>query len=96
MPVGCIIVYRGEIIGRGANASNAKKSAIKHAEFLAIDEVNRAKWPMGTLSRSTLYVTLEPCIMCAAALRIARLGRVVYGACNDRFGNGVFLFLVFY
>jgi len=80
------------IVGRGGNKSNQEKSAVKHAEFLAIEEarsfaVKQELSDLTMLRNSTLYVTLEPCIMCCAALRISRIGRVVYGASNDRFGG---------
>lgn len=92
VPVGCLIVFDGSEIGRGSNNATQDKNATKHAEFTAIDEATRFcnginKSPFSIFPRSTLYVTLEPCIMCASALRISTIGRVVFGACNDRFGG---------
>jgi len=74
------------------------KNATKHAEFSAIEQAKEFCSSIGTapahvFRRSTLYVTLEPCIMCASALRICKFGRVVYGACNDRFGDGFSLLI---
>lgn len=68
VPVGCLIVYKGEVVGRGGNFSNEGKSAIKHAEFLAMEEAkifaSQKNISSFTLfAKSTLYVTLEPCIM---------------------------------
>lgn len=92
VPVGCLIVYENREIGKGSNNSNEDKNATKHAEFSAIEQAKEfcssiATAPAHVFRRSTLYVTLEPCIMCASALRICKFGRVVYGACNDRFGG---------
>ncbi len=79
VPVGAVVVKDGEIIGRGRNARENKKSATAHAEVLAIEEACRTvgSW---RLSDCTLYVTLEPCPMCAGALVNCRIDRVVYGA----------------
>lgn len=85
VPVGAIVVCRGEIIGRGFNQRETKKSATAHAEILAIEEAcrNMGGW---RLPDSTLYVTMEPCPMCAGAIVNARIGRVVWGADDLRFG----------
>ncbi len=79
VPVGCVIVYEGEIIARGRNAREHEGNALCHAEIAAIDGACRARggW---RLSGCTLYVTLEPCPMCAGAILNARVGRVVFGA----------------
>ena len=79
MPVGCVIVRDGEIIARAHNACEALRDATAHAELLAI---RRASEVCGDwrLNRCTLYVTLEPCPMCAGAIMQARVGRLVYGA----------------
>ena len=81
MPVGCVIVRDGEIIARARNACEARKDATAHAELLAIQRASAAcgDW---RLNRCTLYVTLEPCPMCAGAIMQARIGRLVYGAPN--------------
>lgn len=82
VPVGCVIVSGGEVIGRGRNMREEKQSAASHAEMEAIAQanVNTGSW---RLSGATMYVTLEPCPMCAGAILNARIERVVYGA-RDR------------
>ncbi len=92
VPVGCIIVYNSQIIGRGRNEVNETKNATRHAELIAIDGVKA--WsktqgidPNAVFNDSTLYVTVEPCVMCAAALRLRRLRQIVFGCHNDRFGG---------
>ncbi len=79
VPVGCVIVRGGEIVGRGRNRREEKQSALSHAETEAIREANAAlgSW---RLEECTLYVTLEPCPMCAGAILNARIPRVYYGA----------------
>ena len=92
VPVGCIIVYKDNIIGNGGNEVNKTKNATRHAEIIAIEEV-RGYCQRQTLderavfSSSVLYVTVEPCAMCAGALRQMGLPLVVYGCDNDRFGG---------
>ncbi len=85
VPVGCVVVCRGRIVGRGRNRREAEKSALAHAEIQAIDQACRALggW---RLWECTLYVTLEPCSMCAGAILNARIPRVVYGASDSKFG----------
>lgn len=82
VPVGCVIVRGGEIVGRGRNRREEKQATCSHAEMEAIREANRAlgSW---RLEDCTLYVTLEPCPMCAGAILSARIPRVYYGA-RDR------------
>ena len=82
VPVGCVVVRGGEIVGRGRNRREQDKSALAHAEIEAIAESCRALggW---RLWECTLYVTLEPCPMCAGAIVNARIPRVYYGA-RDR------------
>ena len=81
MPVGCVIVREGEVIARAHNACEALHDATCHAELLAIRAASAAcgDW---RLNRCTLYVTLEPCPMCAGAIMQARVGRLVYGAAD--------------
>ena len=92
VPVGCVFVYQNEIIGRGRNRVNETKNATRHAEMLAIEEVDNWCANDGldrrrVFAEGVLYVTVEPCIMCAAALRIVGLYKVVYGCGNERFGG---------
>ena len=85
VPVGCVIVRKGEIIGRGRNRREEKQATASHAEMEAIAEANRAlgSW---RLDDCDLYVTLEPCPMCAGAILNARVPRVWYGARDEAFG----------
>lgn len=85
VPVGCVIVRDGEIIGRGRNRRENGKSSLAHAEIEAIHEACKARggW---RLWDCTLYVTLEPCPMCAGAIINARIPRVVYGASDAKSG----------
>ena len=85
VPVGCVIVRRGEIVGRGRNRREGDKSALAHAELEAIADAcrNLGGW---RLWECTLYVTLEPCPMCAGAIINARIPRVVYGAGDAKCG----------
>ena len=85
VPVGAVIVRGGEIIARGANRTVRDQDATAHAEVLAIREACRIteSW---RLTGCTLFVTLEPCAMCAGAIVLARLDRVVFAAWDDKAG----------
>ena len=85
VPVGCVIVRRGEIVGRGRNRRETDKTALGHAEIEAISDAcrNLGGW---RLWECTLYVTLEPCPMCAGAIVNARIPRVVFGAGDVKCG----------
>ena len=85
VPVGCVIVRNGEIVGRGRNRRETAKTALGHAEIEAIHDANRnlSGW---RLWECTLYVTLEPCPMCAGAIVNARIPRVVFGASDAKCG----------
>ena len=86
VPVGCVVVDgRGEIIGRGRNRREAEGLATAHAEILAIEEACRAQGDW-RLSQCSLYVTLEPCPMCAGAIINARIAKVFYGAKDPTLG----------
>ncbi|XP_060096425.1 tRNA-specific adenosine deaminase 2 [Heteronotia binoei] len=92
VPVGCLMVYNNEIIGKGKNEVNETKNATRHAEMVAIDEVidwcrQQKEDPEEVFQHTVLYVTVEPCIMCAAALRMMKIPLVVYGCQNERFGG---------
>ena len=85
VPVGCVIVRDGQVVGRGRNRREERRSALSHAETEAIAQANRAlgDW---RLAGCTLYVTLEPCIMCAGLMHQARVSRCVYGAPDQKAG----------
>ncbi len=85
VPIGCVIVHEDQVIGRGYNRRNQDHSVLAHAEILAIREATEA---MGDwrLENCTMYVTLEPCQMCAGAIVQARIPRVVIGAMNPKAG----------
>ncbi len=86
VPVGCCVVWGARIVGRGRNRRERGKNALAHAELEAIDEACRTLggW---RLWDAALYVTLEPCPMCAGAIVNARLRRVVYGASDPKAGS---------
>ncbi len=85
VPIGAVVVVGGEIVGRGSNAPIGQSDPTAHAEMLAMREAARA---LGNyrMNGATLYVTLEPCAMCAGALVAARIDRLVFGARDLRFG----------
>ena len=85
VPIGAVIVKDGEIIGKGFNLRESMQTTLTHAELIAIQEANQAvgSW---RLEDCTLYVTLEPCPMCAGALVQSRIKRVVYGASDSKAG----------
>jgi len=86
MPIGCVIVdSSGDIIGRGFNKTNINGNGISHAEFEAIESAGKD----ADFTTCTLFVTVEPCIMCAAALKIIGMKHIVYGCTNNRFGGVV-------
>jgi tRNA(adenine34) deaminase len=85
VPVGCVIVCKDQVVGKGRNHRETGKNALGHAEIQAIDEACKTLggW---RLWECTLYVTLEPCAMCAGAILNARIPRVVYGARDQKYG----------
>ncbi len=85
VPVGAVVVRDGQIVGEGANAREQANDALRHAEM---DAIGAACKKLGTwrLTGCTLYVTLEPCLMCAGAIWQARLDKVVYGATDPKAG----------
>ncbi len=85
-PVGAVVVQAGKIIGRGYNRVEIEKDPTAHAEIVALREATRVAGDW-RLPEATVYVTLEPCIMCAAAMLHARVKRLVYGARDDRWGG---------
>lgn len=87
VPIGCVIVHEGKIIGRGYNRRNTDKNTLAHAEITAIGKASKkiGDW---RLEECTLYVTLEPCQMCAGAIVQARITEVVMGCMNPKAGCG--------
>ena len=85
VPIGAIVVHDGKVIGRGYNKKESLKNPLAHAELIAIDQASKylAGW---RLTGATMYVTLEPCAMCAGALVNARIDRLVIGARDFRMG----------
>ncbi len=85
VPIGCVIVYNDKIIARGYNKRNAKKTTLAHAELLAMAKASKVigDW---RLEDCTMYVTLEPCQMCAGAIVQARIPKVVIGTMNPKAG----------
>ena len=84
-PIGCVLVHEGKIIARGYNKRNKKKNTLAHAEIIVIDKASRVlgDW---RLEECTMYVTLEPCPMCAGAIVQARIPKVVIGSMNPKAG----------
>lgn len=85
VPVGCVIVIDDDIIASAHNLREARKNTIAHAEILAIDKACR-KLGRSILDDATIYISLEPCLMCVGAIMQARMKRVVYGAAEPKFG----------
>lgn len=92
VPVGCVFVMNGKIIAKGKNTVNETKNAVRHAEFNCIDQVLDYCWierkqESEIFKECTVYITVEPCIMCAAALQNLGVRKIVYGCDNQRFGG---------
>lgn len=87
VPIGCVIVYKDKIIARGYNRRNTDKNTLAHAEISAIKKASK-KLGDWRLEGCTLYVTLEPCQMCAGAIVQARISRTVIGSMNPKAGCG--------
>ncbi|QHQ60365.1 tRNA-specific adenosine deaminase [Anaerocolumna sedimenticola] len=85
VPIGCVIVYEDKIIGRGYNKRNTRKTTLAHAELIAIQKASKVigDW---RLEDCTMYVTLEPCQMCAGAIVQARIKEVIVGTMNPKAG----------
>jgi tRNA(adenine34) deaminase len=85
VPVGCVVVHDGRVVGRGRNSVEGLGDPTAHAEMLALTAAAQA---LGTwrLNDCTLYVSLEPCTMCIGAIHLARIDRVVFGARDPKFG----------
>lgn len=92
VPVGCVVVWRGQVIAKGCNEVNASRNASRHAEMVALDIMMRYCADGGldfqdVCKNSVLYVTVEPCVMCSFALRLTSLVKIVFGCSNERFGG---------
>ena len=89
MAVGCVFVHRAtnQELARSHNETIETKNATRHCEFVAIDRILAAGHDVSIFKETELYVTVEPCIMCASALRLLEIGAVYYGCGNDRFGG---------
>ncbi|KAH6561021.1 hypothetical protein BASA50_006076 [Batrachochytrium salamandrivorans] len=96
VPVGCVFVHESRgVLGQGRNCTNESLNGTRHAEFEVIDQIMAMRPPEISISdyvsdifpQTDLYVTVEPCVMCAAALRQLGIRRVVYGCGNDKFGG---------
>lgn len=92
VPVGCVFVYRNEVIATGANLVNETKNATRHAEMICIDKVldyckSRELNFESVFKEVSVVVTVEPCIMCAGALNALKVKEVLFGCVNDRFGG---------
>jgi len=99
VPVGAVFVYSGEVIAKSGNLTNQSQNATTHCEINCIREISAhcasdspPEWAVGKtaddiLSETDLYVTCEPCIMCAHALALAQIRKVYFGCENDRFGG---------
>jgi tRNA-specific adenosine deaminase 2 len=88
VPVGCVFVHNGEIVSSGFNLTNKLKNGTMHAEICSINKIiKEKKYPVSILKECDLYVTCEPCIMCAAALSRVGIRHVYFGCHNDRFGG---------
>lgn len=85
-PVACVLVLDGKVVARGMNDTNRSLNGTRHAEFLAINEF-LTQFPITKLADTDLYVTVEPCIMCASALRQYGIRTVYFGCGNERFGG---------
>jgi tRNA(adenine34) deaminase len=85
IPVGAVVVFEGEVIGAGHNERELREDPTAHAETIALREAARALGSWRVLD-SVLYVTLEPCVMCAGAIVLARVPRVVFGTTDPKAG----------
>ena len=85
MPVGAVVVHQGEVVGAGHNERERRQDPTAHAETLALQRAARRRGSWRLLD-TVLYVTLEPCAMCAGAIVLARVPRVVYGTADPKAG----------
>ncbi len=92
VPVGCVIEHRGEVIAKGCNEVNITKNPTRHAEMVAIDQLleyarEKTMTTEELCNASRMFVTVEPCVMCAFALRTIGVTTVIFGCRNERFGG---------
>jgi len=85
-PVACVLVHDGQVVAKGMNDTNRSLNGTRHAEFLAIATF-LDQFPISEFINTDLYVTVEPCVMCASALRQYGIRTVYFGCGNDRFGG---------
>lgn len=85
IPVGCVIVKNNKVIARAYNKKEKNKKTIDHAEIIAITKANK-KIKNWRLENCTMYVTMEPCMMCCGAIKQSRIKKVVYGCKNETYG----------
>lgn len=85
VPVGAVVVYKNKVIAKAHNCKEQNKNAVEHAEILAISQACK-KLNTWHLEECTIYVTLEPCLMCAGALIQSRIGKLVFATENEKFG----------
>ena len=85
VPIGCVIVHDNKIIARGHNKRELNQSPLAHAEIIAIEKASK-KLNSWRLEDCTMYITLEPCVMCSGAIIQSRIPKVIYGAKDPRFG----------
>ncbi|OLL24048.1 tRNA-specific adenosine deaminase 2 [Neolecta irregularis DAH-3] len=86
VPVGCVFVHNNKVIASGFNETNASLNGTRHSEFVAVDKILK-EYRREIFHETILYVTVEPCIMCASALKILGIKKVVFGCENYRFGG---------
>ncbi|GAA94804.1 uncharacterized protein L969DRAFT_54929 [Mixia osmundae IAM 14324] len=90
IPVGCVFVRNNKVVASGRNRTNELRNATKHAEFDALSRLMPLEVDgegQTSMKDYTLYVTVEPCVMCSSLLRQVKIGKVIYGCANDRFGG---------
>lgn len=90
VPVGCVIVKNRKVIGKGFNKKEEKKMSTKHAEIIAIESASR-KIKDWRLDGCELFVTLEPCVMCAGAIKEARIKKIYFGAYDKKNGYSLYI-----
>ena len=93
VPIGAVIVSGGKVIAKAHNLTQTKKLATAHAEILAIEKASK-KYPSWRIEDAEMYITLEPCAMCAGAIANARINKVYFGAYEEKSGCAVSLYPV--